>query len=269
MVNHSGGKKNKKFKYEKPGQKLSQHEQEYLAFLSYLYREYMESRVIRDILHDNEWDPESLRMELGNLCKAVNLIKYGLRENPDEEGMYKIFCPEKLNHAVEQVDQGLQTSKQMSEDLGIVECLEAHYGDIVEGLSLKFFPDEDFKVLKQAGSQNPQEDLLAWLYILKKRHKTEDEGPWADRELIREDYLHASAGTKRESKNSKEWRSRRWFKGLGQMGQGAALTIANLALAMDVLGFKVAPETQTWGALVSATTGVGMICIGFGELRGE
>lgn len=64
-------------------------------------------------------------------------------------------------------------------------------------------------------------------------------------------------------------KSRRWFKGLGQIGRGAALSIGDIALAVGTLHLPVSPETQTWGSLVSATTGIGMIFNGIGELRNE
>ena len=64
-------------------------------------------------------------------------------------------------------------------------------------------------------------------------------------------------------------KSRRWFKGLGQIAQGAALSIADVALAVGALHFPVSPETQTWGAVASVATGVGTIFSGMGDLRSE
>jgi hypothetical protein len=64
-------------------------------------------------------------------------------------------------------------------------------------------------------------------------------------------------------------KSRRWFKGLGQIAQGAAFSIANVALAMGALQFQVSPETQTWGAIASVTTGIGTVLSGIGDLRNE
>jgi hypothetical protein len=42
-------------------------------------------------------------------------------------------------------------------------------------------------------------------------------------------------------------KTRRWFKGLGQIGQGSALTIANVGVAASIFHLPVSPETQTWG----------------------
>lgn len=64
-------------------------------------------------------------------------------------------------------------------------------------------------------------------------------------------------------------KSRRWFKGIGNIAQGAALSIANISLAIGALKLPVSPETQTWGAIASVTTGIGTVLSGIGELRNE
>jgi hypothetical protein len=64
-------------------------------------------------------------------------------------------------------------------------------------------------------------------------------------------------------------KSRRWFKGLGQISQGTALSIADIGLAISVLKLPVSPEAQTWGAIVSVITGIGTVLNGIGDLRNE
>ena len=64
-------------------------------------------------------------------------------------------------------------------------------------------------------------------------------------------------------------KTKRWFKGLGQIAQGTALSIANIGLAMGAITIPVAAETAGWGAIVSSITGVGMVLNGYGEFRGE
>jgi hypothetical protein len=64
-------------------------------------------------------------------------------------------------------------------------------------------------------------------------------------------------------------KSRRWFKGVGQIAQGSALSIADVALAIGVLHLPVSPETQSWGAIASVATGIGTILNGVGDLRNE
>ena len=64
-------------------------------------------------------------------------------------------------------------------------------------------------------------------------------------------------------------KSRRWFKGVGQIAQGSALSIADVALAIGVLKLPVSAETQTWGAIASVSTGIGTVLNGVGDLRNE
>lgn len=64
-------------------------------------------------------------------------------------------------------------------------------------------------------------------------------------------------------------KSRRWFKGVGQIAQGSALSIADVALAIGVLKLPVSAETQSWGALASVAAGFGTLLNGVGDLRHE
>jgi hypothetical protein len=75
--------------------------------------------------------------------------------------------------------------------------------------------------------------------------------------------------TEAQNREISERIGRRWFKALGQICQGAAFSIANIFLAIGLLPFPVSPETTTWGAMVSTTSGVGMILTGMGDLRNE
>jgi hypothetical protein len=87
--------------------------------------------------------------------------------------------------------------------------------------------------------------------------------------LVQQQFDEFKKSQGKEVSNEAPKKSRRWFKGLGQIGQGAALSIANVALAVGVIAFPVSPETQTWGALASVATGIGTVLNGVGELRNE
>ncbi len=64
-------------------------------------------------------------------------------------------------------------------------------------------------------------------------------------------------------------KKRKWWKGVGQIVQGASLAITDVGLAVGALKFPVSPETQTYGAVVSVSAGVGTIMNGVGDLWGE
>ena len=64
-------------------------------------------------------------------------------------------------------------------------------------------------------------------------------------------------------------KERRWWKGLGQVVQGASIAVADVGMAVGAFKFPVSPETQTYGAVVSVAAGVGTIMNGVGDLWGE
>jgi len=69
-----------------------------------------------------------------------------------------------------------------------------------------------------------------------------------------------------ESNQNVPKKSRRRFKGVGQSAQRTALSIASVALAIDVLHLSVFAETQTQGAIASVATGIATVLNGIGDL---
>jgi hypothetical protein len=69
-------------------------------------------------------------------------------------------------------------------------------------------------------------------------------------------------GEEAESKK----RPRRWWKGIGQIVQGAGISLGDAAVACGLGAAGVAPA---WTALVSVTLGVGTIMSGIGDLHNE
>jgi hypothetical protein len=59
---------------------------------------------------------------------------------------------------------------------------------------------------------------------------------------------------------------RRWWKGIGQIVQGAGISLGDAAVAA---GFGAAGVAPAWAALVSVTVGVGTIMAAIGDLRDE
>lgn len=64
-------------------------------------------------------------------------------------------------------------------------------------------------------------------------------------------------------------RSRRWWKGIGQVIQGASIAVVDVGMAVGAFKFPVSPETQTYGAIVSICGGFGTMMNGVGDLWGE
>jgi hypothetical protein len=81
-----------------------------------------------------------------------------------------------------------------------------------------------------------------------------------------EDFKETSEGA---AGLQKKRHSRRWFKGIGAIMTGAAMTIGDILLVSGVLDLPVSSETRSWGVIGSCSLGVGTMITGYGELRGE
>jgi hypothetical protein len=198
--------------------------------------------------------------------------------------------------AIEGVRDAERAAWRMAELSGFEQLLDDPYvTDIASGLSSDHLPPVDEAVMREIGSQNPRLELHMLVSQGKKllergwrleegegsrsrRVFVDHEGkrtPWlaeidhrlsdAQKEIDRFDTQRAEASdTQREPP-----RSRRWFKGLGQIAQGAALTIVNIGVASSLFHFPISPEAQTLGAITSVIAGFGSMTAGIGDLRSE
>lgn len=178
------------------------------------------------------------------------------------------------------VELTLEKNNRYAEEIGFFSAIDSYFLEIVEGMKPEYFPNEDLQILRKLGSQEPESELRAIIYIIKKySQKHRDEFIYReisiakrcneiknqiDEENKKFFWMKNVNNMKNEDRPGK-----RWFKGLGQILQGAAISIANIGLAAGWLRFPVSPETQTYGAFVSVTTGVGLVLNGVGDLRGE
>ena len=247
--------------------------EEYKAFLKYIFNEYIQPRINRI----GRWDPHEMDQwsyEWRRLKRAVDLVNYINNHCKDTDDIYNTFTLERLGRAVEDVEYGVRWHNRLAEKAGFLDAFDSYYDEIVDGLEAELFPENEYDLFRELGSQNPKSDIQGIIYILKVRRKKNSS---SNKEVLISNRLEITVTILSEAqkqfkeqneKNPKKPKSRRWFKGLGQIGQGAALSIGDIALAAGILQFPVSTETQ-WSSLVSAATGVGMILNGVGELRGE
>ena len=189
------------------------------------------------------------------------------------------------------VQQALSESTEIAHDIGMLDVLEDYETLIREGMSFDDIPKEDVDVLRQLGESDPRGALLAAfhkeksrssLYGTAERFNDEPRTPGGALRRGEERIRKASEQIKEFVKKAKEQEesaprtsdsevrpTRRWFKGLGKVAQGSALTIADACLAAGILDLPVDPATQSWGSIVSSIAGVGMTIEGIGEFRGE
>ena len=199
-----------------------------------------------------------------------------------------IFTQQWLKETVIDIDNHYSNTQTLLKDFGYLDLVNDHFDVIAENITEDMLPSEDLEILKMLGSDNPKRTAMAAIFSLKSMSKNRRQNDMYDvksalREgekrihTVREEYEHSHLTKGIKDTLKKEGGEipdppkppRKWWKGCGQIAQGCALTVGNIGLAFDLLGFPVAPETKTWGSVVSVTTGVGLMMSGIGDLRGE
>ena len=258
---------------------------EFHSFLEYVYNEYLRERIHRAARYFD--DPRILYhrgYEMKGLRRALYVINYIQAHCDDDDDVYSTFRSGALSDAVDQVRRSVRWNNELAREVGLLDALDQYYEEIVAGLDIADFPEQEFQMLRDFGFHDPKVDLQGLVVLIKMRQKEsvvrQKEGLHVSRKLEQTVEILGSAqeafdkGKEEDEEEDKEKsgrpkKPRRWFKGLGKIGQGAAMSIGDICLAAGIFKFPVSPETQTWGAIVSATAGVGMILDGVGELRDE
>jgi len=251
-------------------------EKEYEKFMAHLYNEHVRYRNKR-VFHKHfnlEWG-HRWNWEWEQLVDASNLLRY-IDRCANEYDIYRTITRERIAQLPDEIRDGARTNRHMLEESGFMEVIDTYYDEIVEGMKLEHMPPQEFEVMRELGSSDPETELSALLHVMKSRRKSRRSYNQEIKISNQLENLEKKLERQREElKELKEHpdkqprRSRRWFKGLGQIAQGSALSIANIGLAVGAFPISVAAETAGWGAIVSSITGVGMVLNGVGEFRGE
>lgn len=250
--------------------------EEYIEFLKYVISQYIIPRLdkmrrhwMHHPMYFGEWDYQWRRLR--DAIALANLI-YSLTENRD---IYDIFKPDGVGKIIGDIKDGVNLSKNMAEDGGFLDALNNHYDEIIEGLTIDLFPEGELMIFHDLGAKDPKSELQGILYLLKVRAKKasnlqKEASPQHLLERVQNKLTEEEEQFKAEkAKEQPPQKSRRWFKGLGKIGQGAGLSIADIGLAAGIIKFPVSAETASLGALASVISGYGLIMDGIGELRGE
>ena len=252
-------------------------EKEYEKFMAYLYNEYVgsRSRRFRKHFHPMEFE-HRWGWELERLVSASNLLRYINHQCREEDEIYSTITRERIAQLPNEIRHGARMNRQMLEESGFMEAIDTYYDEIVGGMKLEHMPPQEIEVMRELGSSEPEAELSALIYIVKSRCKSKhsyNQEVYVSYQLKNlEQKLEQQEKELEELKEDAEkqpQKPKRWFKGLGQIAQGSALSIANIGLAMGVITIPVAAGTAGWGAIVSSITGVGMVLNGIGEFRGE
>lgn len=256
-------------------------DEEYREFLAILTRRYVQPKIprLRRRFHhrmEDEW-----LYHLDQAERAARMLRFIENNCNDDDDVYRTFTLDRIASAVSDTRWSLQFSNRTIEEAGFLDAFEPHANEILAGLRPEHLPKADKEVLREMGSPDADAELAELVFrarAYRQRiehmrnevptqqllHQVEDRLDRATQQFDELKKLEPEQLAKETPK-----KSRRWFKGLGQIAQGAALSIANVALAAGLIQFPVSPETQTWGALASVATGIGTVLNGVGDLRSE
>ncbi len=254
---------------------------EYRQFLSFLFERYVRPRIARVRLRYTHHMEDEFSYQFGRAMRSARILRFVESYCQDDEDAYMTFTVERLAQAVYSARDSVNFSNRVADEGGYLDACESHAREIASGLAAIHLPDAEKEVLREMGSPNPEVELRSLVYLAKSWIETSarqvreislrQELQNVEKRLEKAGNEFATLEQTKKETPSKEIpkKSRRWFKALGQIGQGAALSIANVALAVGALHLPVSPETQTWGAIASVATGFGTVLSGFGDLRNE
>lgn len=186
--------------------------------------------------------------------------------------------------------QAISGSFDALRETGLLPLLDRQYDLMAEYLHLDDLPAQEIPVLSFHGFDVSESDLTRTVYrvrrtarpgqrrevtpshalsqaqeSLQEAERTYQQNQASERERL----ARAEPEGKGRRPQPPERKQPRIFKGLGQLVQGAAMTLADIGLAVGAFPFPVSAETQSWGALASITAGVGSVMNGIGDLRCE
>lgn len=248
---------------------------EYRQFLTYLWQTQVDTSTLQSRRGSHPFEDE-YEYHLRQLADAMRLIR-AIRIGVDSHDLTDGFVADRIGNAAAALD----FNNRELERSDVSAVLDSYFDRIGAGLSADNLPSDEVDLLRARGFDEVADHLNGFVFAA--RAEAERRATWgrgdsrpsaelnwtadALRETARA--YHDRARLQPDQTSTSERKERRWFKGFGQIVQGAAMSLADIGLAAGCFHFPVSPETQTWGALTSITAGVGTILNGSGDLRGE
>jgi hypothetical protein len=251
----------------------------YDEFIKYLFNEYLSKKLDKRRINRHYFE-SGFDREIENLQRSMRAIRFIKDYARDDEDVLKIFTPEMIENLLRSVRYGVEINNDLVVDTEIIDILQDYFEEIVDGMTVDHFPQEDIDMLRQSGSIDPRQEIIALIHIIKSRKeqflfRNNDNLRYSSRlEEIPEriEKIEKSFESRQRTNSTTEKKpaiKRAVFKGLGSIIQGTLLTIADITLMAGFWGVPLPTETTSVGAVVSITTGIGTIFTGIGDLRGE
>jgi hypothetical protein len=270
---------------------------EYEAYLKYLYDRDVAPAVSQFRMRDHPMEMElTFTYPLGRLAEADAMLRL-IAVTPD---VYRTFHAQALARLIRETAGGVEQNSRVLSRLGVADILDSEYRTLAAGMRPEYLPADEAALLRSYGFPALADSLPGLVYLARahadesapnqreirlsaemdnlaerlrdaardheRLGEIEEElaalkhaqkaGSAPERQLPAEKSLTDEAEAKKKS--------RRWWKGLGQVVSGAAVSLADTA-------FVAGPHVVVTGPafLVSVTAGIGTIMQGAGDLRGE
>lgn len=230
---------------------------------------------------------QEVRTILPELVKSVALINYIVYYTATDEEIYDVFQSSKLIETADTVARGVQITRRALSATDLDRMLREHIAVIIDLMKIEHFPKEDIDLLQDLGYRNPRAALAAVVQLGKTRRAeltdliTELGGPlealeYAETQINEKKGwigITVAAGPARRTRVGGGQRTpptRRWFKGLGQVGAGTALALGNISLWVGGISGIFSPGIiSPADTLMSVGGGVTALFLGLGDLRNE
>lgn len=262
---------------------------EYKRFLKYLFSKYIAENLVH-IPREHSWVRVNEKKHYRDTLLLLRCLN-DLCETDEDFGM--LVRAECLYEKTFIIRAAFREHYYIASRLGLFNMWEDHYAEIVAGLSVANFPKGELGLLKDFGVVRSQEELTETIYYVKKQAPKQHFERGEIRPLIwgvsgELMYYEDEAGdtrfdnekdlmlneecqenNKKKKPKPKPKLNRKWFKGLGKIGEGVTTSMLDILLATGMLNLPIPPEDKAWKVITSVTTGFGKIMDGVGDLRGE
>jgi hypothetical protein len=158
-------------------------EDDYKKFLMYLFDEYIRDRLplARRYIHKMEFEKYGFEGKQRRLQKAVLLCRHIYSSCDDDDEILRTFTLPSLQDHVGTIMDTHRENERILEKLGLLDCLENHYEEIVSGIEYELLPSYDSEIMMTLGSKSPENDLRGIIYSIK--HKNTEKKHFQDENL--------------------------------------------------------------------------------------
>lgn len=207
-------------------------ENEYREFLTFLFERYVRPRIARVRRRYRHHFEDELSHNLDLAVRAVQVLRFVESYCYEDNDVYSTFTLERLSSTVSETYYSLEFSNRLVDEAGFLDACEFHAREIAGGLEAAYLPDADKDVLREMGSVNPEVELRTLVFLAKIVMQGNDS--LSDNVGLRQQLRYADERLKEwhgefdqyvSTKNKDPAadvpkKTRRWFKGLGQIGLG-------------------------------------------------